>query len=303
MGNAKVYTILVLIMFTWGLNFPWLKMIISYGDPLTIQAVRVFIAGVVIFIIIKFMRQPLMIENMPWKYILLGSLFGIFFHHSLFAIGIDQTSSMKAAIMGGMGPLFTAFVAVVFKDTVMTRTKFIGFALGASGVLVAIVKGFDDLTNWDIGDIYMFLSFFLQSFSFIAIRRATRVMQPMLLTAWMQVIGAAGLIVVALIISPKNFVVFTELPPSIWVLFLFSAVVATGIGHTLYNLCIQQIGAAESAIFANFSTIFALFSSALILNEVLTVQQFFGSMLVIIGVLVGTGNMERFIKWRHASSS
>lgn len=67
-------------------------------------------------------------------------------------------------------------------------------------------------------------------------------------------------------------------------------------GHTLYNLCIKQIGAAESATFANFNTVLALIFSALLLGEVITLQQFIGSIFIIVGVIVGTGNVERFLK-------
>ena len=90
----------------------------------------------------------------------------------------------------------------------------------------------------------------------------------------------------------------TKLSPLVLTLFLLSAILATRVGHTLYNLCIKQIGAAESAIFANFNTVFTLISSALLLGEIITLQQFIGSIFIIVGVVVGTGNVERFLKWR-----
>lgn len=301
MSHAKVYAILIGVMILWGINTPWMKIIIASGDPLTLQATRVFIASLVIFIILKCFRKKLIVANMPWKYIWLGAFFGVMLHHGFYAFGIDQTTAMKAGIINGLSPLFTAMAAVIFKDTVMTRTKLLGFMLGFSGILVAIVKGWDDLFAWEIGDLYIFLSFFLQSFSFIAIRRATKVIQPMLMTAWMQFVGSLVLVALAFSIQPSNFSVFATMPSNVFIIFLLSGIVATGIGHTLYNLCIQQIGAAESAIFSNFNTIFSLIASALILHEVLTVQQFIGCLLVVLGVLTGTGNMERFIRWRRTA--
>lgn len=285
-------------MLIWGMNVSWMKLIIMSGDPLTLQGLRVFFAALTVFLILKLMKQPLTVMDMPWKYILLACFFGVICHHGFFAYGIEQTTAMKTAIISGMSPLFTAFVAVIFKDTVMTRTKVIGFLLGGIGVLVAIVRDFSDLLNWSLGDVYIFLSFFLQAFSFIAIRRATRIMQPMLVTAWMLLIGSSILLLVALLINPSTFKVFTKLPPFVLIIFLLSAILATGVGHTLYNLCIKQIGAAESAIFANFNTVFALIFSALLLGEVITLQQFIGSIFIIVGVVVGTGNVERFLKWR-----
>lgn len=299
MSNKKVYSILILVMLIWGMNVSWMKLIITSGDPLTLQGLRVFFAALTVFLILKLMKQPLTVMNMPWKYILLGCFFGVICHHGFFAYGIEQTTAMKTAIISGMSPLFTAFVAVIFKDTIMTRTKVIGFLLGGIGVLVAIVRDFSDLLNWSLGDVYIFLSFFLQAFSFIAIRRATRTMQPMLVTAWILLIGSSILLLVSLLINPSSFTGFTKLPPLVLILFFLSAILATGVGHTLYNLCIKQIGAAESAIFANFNTVFALIFSALLLGEVITLQQFIGSIFILVGVVVGTGNVERFLKWRR----
>jgi len=289
-------------MLIWGINVPWMKLIIGSGDPLTLQGVRVFLAAVTIFLILKLTKQPLIVDKMPWKYILIGCFFGVICHHGFFAFGIDQTTAMKTAIISGLSPLFTAFVAVVFKDTVMTRTKLIGFLLGGLGVLISVVRDFTDLLEWAIGDIYIFLSFFLQAFSFIAIRRATRVIAPMLVTGWMLLIGSSTLVIIALVIDPANFVAFVEISPLLIIMFLLSAIVATGIGHTLYNLCIKNIGAAESAIFANFNTVFALIGSALLLGEIITPQQSIGCMFIILGVLIGTGNAEKLIKRKYSTS-
>ena len=273
-------------------------MIIASGNPLTLQSTRVFLAALTVFLILKLMKQKLIVEDMPWRYIFIGCFFGVICHHGFFAYGIEQTTAMKAAIISGLSPLFTAFVAVIFKDTVMTRTKIIGFLLGGIGVLIAIVKDISDLWSWAVGDIYILLSFFLQAFSFIAIRRATSSMQPMLVTAWMLLSGSTILMVCSFLIEPKSFAVFSTFSPAILILFLLSAILATGVGHTLYNLCIKHIGAAESAIFANFNTIFALLFSALLLGELISLKQFIGSLLIILGVLIATGNAERLIYWR-----
>lgn len=297
MSNKKVYGILILVMLVWGMNVSWMKLIITSGDPLTLQGLRVFFAALTVFLILKLMKQPLTVENMPWKYIMLACFFGVICHHGFFAYGIEQTTAMKTAIISGMSPLFTAFVAVLFKDTILTRTKALGFLLGVIGVLIAVVRNFSDLLNWDLGDIYIVLSFFLQAFSFIAIRRATRTMQPMLVTAWMLLIGSSILLLLSLIINPSSFIMFTKLSSNTLIVFLLSAILATGVGHTLYNLCIKHIGAAESAIFANFNTVFALIFSALLLGELITLQQFIGSIFIIVGVIVGTGNIERFLNW------
>lgn len=287
-------------MFVWGINYSWMKIIVKSGDALTIQGVRVFVGALTVFLLLAILRQKIWVKKMPWKFIVLGSFFGVVCHHGFFAYGIGQTTAMKATIIGGLSPLLTAFVAVIFRDTVMTGQKLLGFLLGGAGVLIAVMTSFSELLHWQRGDFFLFLSFFLQSFSFIAIRKATRDIKPIVVTAWMLLIGSLALIVLALFIKPSNFTVFTTMEPKVWMYFFLSAVFSTGVAHTLYNLSIKNIGAAESAIFANFSTLFGLICSAIILGEVLTHQQLLGCLFIIIGVLVGTGNVEKWIRIRQA---
>ena len=292
LANAKVYSILVFVMFLWGMNVTWLKVIVSNGDPLTIQTARIFLAAITIFIILKLTKQPLYRKGMPFKYIFIGCFFGVICHHVFLAYGIVQTTAMKTAIISGLSPLFTALIAVLFKDTVMTKSKLIGFALGGVGVLFAVVDDITELTNLQLGDFLVLMSFFLQAFSFIAIRRATEVISPMLMTGWMLLIGSSILLIFTFATSLRSYGAFVSFSPFIWLVFFMSAILATSIGHTLYNLCIKHIGAAESAIFVNFNTIFALIGAALFLHEIITLQQFIGSLIIISGVIIGTSNLE-----------
>ena len=85
LANAKVYSILVFVMFLWGMNVTWLKVIVSNGDPLTIQTARIFLAAITIFIILKLTKQPLYVKGMPFKYILIGCFFGVICHHVFLA--------------------------------------------------------------------------------------------------------------------------------------------------------------------------------------------------------------------------
>lgn len=295
LSNSKIYSILILVILLWGLNVTWLKIIVSNGEPITIQSVRIFLAGITVFLILLLMKQKVFVKNMPWKYILIGSFFGVICHHAFMAVGIEQTTGTKTAIISGLSPLITALIAVIFKDTVMTISKLVGFLLGGLGVCIAVIQSFHEILNIELGDILVFLSFLLQAFSFIAIRRGTRTISPLLMTAYMLTIGSVILLISSLFIYPTSLSAFMTSDFQFWSIFILSGVFATGVGHSLYNLCIKHIGTAESAIFVNLNTVFALFGTALLLNEIISIQQLIGTMIIIIGVIVGTSNIEAII--------
>lgn len=75
----------------------------------------------------------------------------------------------------------------------------------------------------------------------------------------------------------------------LWAVFLGSAVIATAVGHMTYNYAIGQVGAAEASIFINLNPFFALIGSSLLLGEAVTIVQMSGFVLILIGVLFGSG--------------
>ena len=57
----KLYTLLTITMLLWGLNLPALKYMLIHMDPVTMTALRILTAGIVVFIILgafKLVRLP-----------------------------------------------------------------------------------------------------------------------------------------------------------------------------------------------------------------------------------------------------
>ncbi|WP_342773840.1 DMT family transporter [Pseudalkalibacillus caeni] len=138
-----------------------------------------------------------------------------------------------------------------------------------------------------------------QSLSFIFIKKATRTIDPRFMTGGMLLAGSVTLFIVSIFVEPRGRAQLLESPAWIWLVFIGSAVLATGLGHMFYNKAIQQIGAGETAIFNNMTPFFALIGSALFLNEAITGAQVAGFMLIVCGVILGTGVIDRTIVQRR----
>lgn len=63
-----------------------------------------------------------------------------------------------------------------------------------------------------------------------------------------------------------------------------------------YNYAIGQVGAAEASIFINLNPFFALIGSSLLLGEAVTLVQMSGFVLILIGVLFGSGALEEWLR-------
>jgi len=293
----KIYAILVGVMISWGLNVAALKYLIMYIGPITMTSFRILIAGITVFMILFLLKLIRLPTRDEWKLIVLGALLNVVGHHYFLTIGLVSTTGSNAGLILGTGPLLTAIsVSLIFRNY-PSKVQWIGFFSGLFGVSI-IVLASGEIGGASIGDFFIFIAILVQVLSFLVVSRASRTLDPRLMTGYMLVIGATILVIIGLIREPGEIKAFATVPPIFWAVFLASSLVATAIGHMLYNYSVGMVGPSKSAIFINFSTVFSLVGSALFLGEVITLLHLFGLIFIIAGVIFGSGAAEDLWKQR-----
>lgn len=286
-------------MVAWGFNVSALVVLVRAVDPLTLTAFRIMTAGIVVLFMTKAMGLFRFPTKGEWKTIGIIMLFNVVLHHSLLAFGLTKTTGANASIILGSLPLMTMILSVIILRHSISRVRVLGFVIGFVGILwtsVATDGGIDAVSS---GDIFIFLSILAQAFSFILISKLKPTFDPRLLTGYMLLIGSFVLTILATI-TEKNFSQLTLLFDwKIGTVFLFSAIGATALGHMVYNYAVRHVGPAETAIFTNLNTLFALVGSAFLLSESILFSHYIGLILIILGVFFGTGAFEYIIRKRH----
>ncbi|WP_343032869.1 DMT family transporter [Cytobacillus depressus] len=294
----RTYLLLTGVMVAWGINVPIIKILVGYFPPITITSLRIFTAGVTVFIILGIMkkiRKPTMGE---WKFIILGSLFSVVGHHFFLSLGLTGTTATNGALILGTGPLLTAILSSVLLRNRPTWIQVLGFLFGSAGVSFIVLSGEKGLSGLSVGDLYVFFSILSQAFSFILISKAAKTLDPRLLTGYMLVFGGIILFFISLWKEPNGFEGIFQAPFLIWVAFISSAILSTALGHMFYNSAIKKIGPAEASIFINLSTFFSLVGSAILLGEIITSTHLLGLLFIVSGVILGSGALEELLKRR-----
>lgn len=286
MKFLKYYIVLVIIMFMWGFNVPIVKMIVESVSPVTITSLRIFVAGVSVFVILSFLKIVRLPTRREWTFIMLGTVMNVVCHHFFLAVGLERTTSSNAGIILGTGPILTFIIATIVLRQRSTVWKWLGFLLGSTGVTVTVLVGGNGVAGMSIGDLYIFLSIFTQAFSFIVINKAAKSLDPRLLTGYMLVIGSIVLFLISLVLEPGGLKSLAGASTDIWLLFFASAILATAIGHMTYNFTIGKIGPSEASIFLNLPPVFTLVGSALMLGETITIAHMIGLLFIVSGVIL-----------------
>ena len=296
MNQWKIYGILVFVMFIWGFNLPAVKYLVGEVQPVTMTAFRIFVASLTVFAILgvfKLVRKP---TTQEWKYIVLGAMLNVVGHHYFLSIGLTQTAGSTAGLILGTGPVLTAVLVSLLLRIYPSKLQWLGFVLGLGGVSATILAGGEGAGGFSLGDIFVFLAILTQVFSFIVISKAAKTLDPRLLTAYMFLVGSVVLFLISLVQEPGEIVEFLDVPPMFWLAFFGSGMIGTAVGHMLYNYSVGQAGPSKAAIFINLNTLFTLVGSSVFLGEDITTRHIFGLVLIVAGVIFGSGAAEDM--WR-----
>lgn len=298
-SSSKVYLILTAIMLIWGINVSVIKILVEHFLPVTITAFRIFTAAVTVFLTLGLLGKIRRPHGNEWLYIAGGALLSVVGHHYYLSEGLAKTTAANGGLILGLGPLLTAILSMFLLKQRPTKIRLLGFLLGGIGVSFTVLAGSGGMSNASPGDLEVFLSISCQALSFIIIKKASETLDPRLLTGYMLLIGSVLLFLISLWKEPSGLQSLSNGTPAVWVAFFFSAVLATALGHMLYNRAIGQIGAAEASIFLNLNTFFSLIGAALFLGEAILPAHFVGLLLIMPGVLLGSGSLEEFILRRR----
>lgn len=289
---------LFLVMAVWGFNVIATKLLVVSFMPVTMTALRIFTAGVCVFIILfcfRLVRKP---SKKEFLYILICSFFNVVGHHYFLSIGLKATSASNGGLILGMGPILTTILAIFFLKNKVTFLRFCGIIFGFIGIFFIVFQNEKSLQSISIGDVHVFLSIFLQAISFIMIKKISSTLDPRLMTGYMLVIGSIFLFMISLFVEPNGLQSMANGSLGIWTVFLASAILATAIGHMTYNYAIGKVGATESAIFINLNPFFALVGAVLFLGEVISTIQVIGFIFIIFGVVLGAGGFDELLKYQ-----
>lgn len=293
MRHTSLYLLLVAMMIIWGFNVIAIKIIVTAFPPITITALRVLAAFFAILPFILYKKLYRKLIRKEWFYIIGISVFGIVGHQYFMSMGLNYTTAINGGIILGAAPIATAIAAAVFLGDKLTLYRGIGFFGGFVGVATVVLAGNNEVLSVSKGDLFFCISVVVQTVGFIFIKKVSETLNVTYITGLTLLIGSGLLLVLSLLTEPKGFSALNQGNATAWWLFLFSGIIATGLGYLIVNYAIQQVGASKYAVFLNLSPLFTVIASYFYLGESILITHWVGFALIVMGVLMGTGIKEK----------
>jgi len=134
--NTKKWIYLFLLSGIWGSSYILIKKGLIGLSPIQLACFRIVITS---FILVFFgLRHVKNLNRDQWKWLSVTGFFGTFFPTFLFAYSETKIDSSVVAVLNGLTPLFTLFIALLFFRYTFKKLQFFGVAVGLLGTVMLI---------------------------------------------------------------------------------------------------------------------------------------------------------------------
>lgn len=268
-----------IVAFFWGYSFLSIKVAVAVIPPMTLGLIR-FVVATLILVPIKFIIAPRdKLQKRDIFPLMGGGLFGITLYFLAENNGVKLTTASESSLVISCIPVITMLVERFALKAKMSVLQYMGAGLSTLGVWL-IVSGSISLKSGALGYLYMAgaaLCWVIYSF---LTRDVFRRHERVTIVFWQTLFGTCGFI--PFVLFEKGPIGSVSLSVALNVAFL--AIFCSALGYLLYADCIVKLGLTASNAFVNLIPVVTVVASLIILNERLTLIQWLGAAVVIIGV-------------------
>ena len=296
-----------LVVGVWAVNFIAAKVGLRYLPPVTMASFRVVLAGISMvpaYLIcsrlpsfqdaLRFRAQGFTGSDI-WTFLYLG-FFGVVVNQMCFTMGLRYTSVGHAAVIVGMGPIYTLVLAVLFGLEKATGHKVVGMAIAFMGVAVlAAENGISTHSPSLLGDaITMTGSLGFATYAVLGKRVAGKY-DALTMAAFNHFAGAIIVLPVALQQISANQLGsrWRLIPWQGWAALLYMAVFSSALAYIFYFWLLRYLEASQLSAFTYLLPVLATILGIWWLGERGSMVQIVGGALALGGVYWVESGRER----------
>ena len=297
--SRPVLTISIgLVILIWALNFIAAKIGLWSLPAITLASFRVVLAGAVMLPFYLFCsRLPAFAEAAQsrrhrftlrdfWTFLYMG-FFGVTINQVCFIVGLRYTSVSHAAVIVGMGPIYTLIFAVLFQLERATWRKAMGMAIALAGIaILASENGISAHSPSVLGDaITMTGSIGFAMYVVLGKRLAERY-DPLTMTAFSHYAGALIVLPVAIYraASLGSAEHWRAIAWTGWAAILYMAIFSSALAYLFYFWLLRYLEASQLNAFTYLLPVVATILGILWLGEGGSWDQVLGGLLALGGV-------------------
>lgn len=289
--SNKAWLLLLFLSLIWGSSFYFIGEGVKSVPPLTLVFYRIFFAGLALYLVFLWLRRRLPKKLDFWIKVSVMALLNNIVPFTLIAWGQQTISGGLASILNSNTAFAAVFLAAAFiPSEKLGIRRIIGTLIGICGV--TLVTGFDvlnEITLTSLSQLAVLLASISYALGSVWGQTQLSVYEP-------KDIACGTLLIGSLISVP--FVILTNEIPNLavfdlkFILILFGLSIAgTALAYIVYFRILELAGAANLMLVTIIVPVFAILIDVILLEKWISMQIFFGFIVISFGLLVIDGRI------------
>jgi drug/metabolite transporter (DMT)-like permease len=279
------YLLILLAVIFWGTSFVATKRVLAELEPVTIIALRLLLASILLFIIAIITKRKFTINLKNHGSIFILACIAVF-HLWIQVTGLKYTTASNTGWIIGTAPIFMALLAIIFFKEKIGPIQVIGILIAMFSLLLLIGKG--EITNIDLiqnkGDLLVLASAFTWGVYSMVNKKITLSYSPLMTILYL-------FIMMSIIIVPVNLcssVIYSVVNLSTigWISVLFLGLFCSGIAYVIWAYSLRDLESAKVGAFLYFEPMITVAAAWILLQESITILMLVSGIIITFGVIL-----------------
>lgn len=289
----KYFAQLAGLSILWGATFLFTRVATPEIGPSLTAAGRIGLGAATLALIMAFTHQRWPWQH--WRALTVLAALGIAGPHFLYAWSSLYLPAGYSAVLSVTSVMFGTFASAWLREDTLTRSKVFGCIAGFAGVALVVQLGpMRPTPELVVAALVAIAGSALSGMSAPLLKRATKTMEPLAITAVLHVLGFAMLLPGALWTLPQARFTTGALV-SVGIMGIFTS----GLAYWAYMRVVQKVSPVAALSSTFMATISGIIWGHLVLDEKFTGATYAGGLLVLAATVLVTG----FNPWRRPAQA
>ena len=283
--KTKGYLALVATSFIWGTTWVASKIGVLEIPPLQMVYIRQFFAGIIFVGFFAFFKKLPLPTARQFRWLLVMAIIMFVSANGLSTWGVQYIPAGLGSLIGALYPLSVVIIEkVFFKSKQLTAITLVGLLLGISGIaIVSYENAFNhDGPNFIFGVFLSITAMLSWSVGTIFMARNKVEINPYYGVGWQMLISSVILFVIMQTTQPV--VPFFEISAKAWWVVGYLVIFGSLLTFIAFIYSMKVLPTAISSLYAYINPFVAMVTAYIVLNEKLSLNILWGSIVTITGV-------------------
>ncbi|WP_440970902.1 DMT family transporter [Peribacillus frigoritolerans] len=284
--NVYKFTVLILLTtFLMGSSFAVVKIGLPYSSPLLLAALRFTLAGLIMAMIVIFLKRPHPNSKGDWIKMLIIGTFQTAGVMGCIFLSLRTITASESSILTFTNPLLVVVFGTIFSHTRYKLYQWIGVSLGLVGVIITMGAQLE----FKVGILFGILSAVFWAISTLLAKKWGAISDTWVLSAYQMLFGGLLLLLGSFIFEKPFFILNGN---SLFIL-LWLSIMSSIVQFAVWYYLLQKSDPGKTSAFLFLAPFFGVLSGWALLGEQIYTSLLIGGLFIIIGIYLVNRNFQK----------